>query len=79
MIIKYKLINHFETFKTCGKVYNIYKNKLNKIKELLCEMDPNIKNKRRTVLKKIIKVTSGKKGKVLQSSKGESYRVSILH
>ena len=66
-----ELYNHYEALKPIDK-YNIDKNKLEKIKELLCNIDPNSNNKEEEMKKLEVKVISGRTGKELKSRKGDS-------
>ena len=63
--------NHYEALEPRDK-YNIDKNKLQKIKELLCNIDPNCNNKEEEMKKLEVKVISGRTGKELKSRKGDS-------
>jgi len=68
---KDELNNHYEALEPKDN-YNIDKNKLQKIKELLCNIVPNCKNKEEEMKKLEVKVISGKTGKELKSRKGNS-------
>jgi len=63
--------NHFEALIPKDS-FNKDKNKLQKIRELLCDIDPKCQNKVEEIKNKANKVISGRKGKSLMSRKGES-------
>ena len=66
-----ELCNHYEALEPKNN-YNIDKNKLQKIKDLLCNIDPNCNNKDEEMKKLEVKVISGRTGKELKSRKGDS-------
>ena len=63
--------NHFEAL-VYKKGNMIEEDKLSKIKEKICDIDPNCNNKEEQIINKEKKVISGKTGKLVQSRKGNS-------
>ena len=61
--------NHFEAL-IPKNGFNKDKNKLQKIRELLCDIDPKCQNKEEEIKNKANKVISGRTGKSLMSRKG---------